>query len=85
MKPTRVIIILLLSLGLLPLAVSARTIEVKLSQCRKPLLESVRSRVESATPNDVVILNFDKAGKYEFDGSLSIKCNTNFFNSVDSF
>lgn len=76
MKTIRVIIILLLSLGLFPLAVSARTIEVKLSQCPKPLLENVRNRVANATANDVVILNFDKAGKYEFDGSISIKCNT---------
>lgn len=54
---------------------SARVIEIKMSQCPKPLLENVRNMISSVTANDEVILNFDKAGDYEFDGSVKIPCN----------
>lgn len=55
---------------------AARTIEIKMSQCPKPLLENVRRIVATANADDKVILNFDKNGTYEFDGSIKIRCNT---------
>lgn len=56
--------------------INARTIEIKMSQCPKPLLENVRTMVATAKATDEVILNFDKEGTYEFDGSVKVQCNT---------
>lgn len=61
----------------------ARTIEIKMSECPKPLLENVRNILSQATRRDVVVLNFDKAGTYEFDGSIRIPCNA-IIKGVDS-
>lgn len=76
-------ILFLLMLSLMSPIVAARTIEVKMSQCEKPLLENVRDIVSQATSNDVIVLNFDKAGTYELDGSIKFRCNT-IIKGVDS-
>lgn len=54
----------------------ARTVEIKMSTCPKPYVENIRKMTASLGSADELILNFDKAGKYEFDGSLKFKCNT---------
>lgn len=55
---------------------SARTIEIKMSQCPKPIADYVNKTVKSLSHNDHVILNFDKAGTYEVDGTIHIECST---------
>lgn len=54
----------------------ARTVEIKMSQCPKPYVENISKMTSNLGTSDVLILNFDKAGKYEFDGSLKFRCNT---------
>ena len=54
----------------------ARTVEIKMSTCPKPYVENIRKITASLGSADELILNFDKAGKYEFDGSLKFRCNT---------
>lgn len=54
----------------------ARTLEIKMSQCPKPYVDNLRKLTAGLARTDVLILNFDKSGKYEFDGSLKFKCNT---------
>ncbi len=54
----------------------ARTLEIKMSTCPKPYLENIRSMTAALRNNDVLILNFDKEGTYEFDGSFKFRCNT---------
>lgn len=76
MKTIAKILMLVAAVMLTFNSVSARTIEIKMSQCRKPLVENVRNMVSQVSSNDVVVLNFDKPGTYEFDGSIKIRCNT---------
>lgn len=54
----------------------ARTLEIKMSQCPKPYVDNLREMTSNLGHTDELILNFDKAGKYEFDGSLKFRCNT---------
>lgn len=83
MKKTIKIMMLVMAAAFTTAGVSARTIEIKMSQCSKPLVESVRSMVSQASINDVVVLNFDKPGTYEFDGTIKIRSNT-IIKGVDS-
>lgn len=69
-------IIILIAAVLLACNASARTLEIKMSACPKPYVENIRKMTASLGRADELILNFDKAGKYEFDGSLKFKCNT---------
>ncbi|MBR5087249.1 MAG: hypothetical protein IKX31_09625 [Muribaculaceae bacterium] len=69
-------IITVIAMVLLTCNAKARTMEIKMSQCPKPYVENIRNMTANLGANDVLILNFDKAGKYEFDGSLKFKCNT---------
>ncbi len=66
----------LLVLLLLSSSVAARTVEIKMSQCPKPFTDNIRQMVAGLNSNDQVIINFDKSGTYEFDGSIKIRCNT---------
>ena len=63
--------------------VSARTVEIKMSQCAKPLVDNIKKVSSSLGLNDKLILNFDKAGKYEIDGTIRINCNV-VIKGVDS-
>lgn len=83
MKKTIKIMMLVMAAAFTTAGMSARTIEIKMSQCSKPLVESVRSMVSQASINDVVVLNFDKPGTYEFDGTIKIRSNT-IIKGVDS-
>lgn len=83
MKKTIKIMILVMAAAFATASVSARTIEIKMSQCPEPLVENVRSMVSQASVNDVVVLNFDKPGTYEFDGTIKIRSNT-IIKGVDS-
>lgn len=83
MKKTIKIMTLVMAAAFATAGMSARTIEIKMSQCSKPLVESVRSMVSQASINDVVVLNFDKPGTYEFDGTIKIRSNT-IIKGVDS-
>ena len=76
MKKTIKIMMLVIAAALASASVSARTIEIKMSQCPKPLCDNIRKMVEGVNYNDQVILNFDKDGTYEFDGTIKIRCNT---------
>jgi hypothetical protein len=69
-------IIAFVVMTLLACNVQARTVEIKVSQCPKPYVENIRKMTSGLGVNDMLILNFDKAGKYEFDGSLKFRCNT---------
>ena len=55
---------------------TARTVEIKISTCPKPYVENIKKVTSNLGTADELILNFDKAGKYEFDGSLKFRCNT---------
>ena len=59
---------------LLTCSVQARTVEIKMSQIGKPLTDNLMPVTSSLTNNDQLILNFDKAGKYELDGTILIRC-----------
>lgn len=54
----------------------SRTVEIKMSQCPKPYVENLRKTVAKLSNNDEFVLDFDKPGKYEFDGSIKFRCNT---------
>ena len=54
----------------------ARTVEIKMSQCPKPYVDNLRTMTATLGNSDELILNFDKPGKYVFDGSLKFNCNT---------
>lgn len=69
-------IIVLVATALLVCNVQARTLEIKISTCPKPYVDNIRKMTANLGYYDELILNFDKAGKYEFDGSLKFKCNT---------
>lgn len=69
-------IIAFVVISLLVCNAQARMVEIKMSQCPKPYVENLRKMTSSLGANDELILNFDKAGKYEFDGSLKFRCNT---------
>ncbi len=69
-------IITLIATVLLACNAHARTVEIKISNCPKPYVENIRKMTSGLGANDVLILNFDKSGKYEFDGSLKFRCNT---------
>ncbi len=83
MKNVTKIFMIVAALALTFNCVEARTIEIKMSQCPKPLLENVRKIVSQASTNDEVVLNFDKAGTYEIDGSIKIPCNAKII-GIDS-
>ncbi len=69
-------IIIFSFMSLLATSIMARTVEIKMSQCPKPYVDNLKSKAAGMGPADELILNFDKAGKYEFDGSLKLRCNT---------
>ena len=69
-------IISLIAIALLAGNAQARTVEIKMSQCPKPYVDNLRKMTESLRGSDELILNFDKPGKYEFDGSIKFRCNT---------
>ena len=69
-------IIITLALGLLATGAMARTLEIKMSQCPKPYVDNLRKMTASLRNTDELIIDFDKSGKYEFDGSLKLRCNT---------
>ena len=69
-------IITLIATALLASNAVARTVEIKISACHKPYVENIKKMTSSLGTADELILNFDKAGKYEFDGSLKFRCNT---------
>lgn len=69
-------IIIFIATVLLSCTATARTVEIKMSTCPKPYVENIRKMTASLGATDELILNFDKVGKYEFDGSLKFKCNT---------
>lgn len=69
-------IISLMAIVLLMGNAQARTVEIKMSTCPKPYVENIRKMTSGLRYNDVLILDFDKPGQYEFDGSLKFKCNT---------
>lgn len=55
---------------------NARTVEIRMSQCPKPIADYVNKAVKGLSVDDHVILNFDKAGTYEIDGTIHIECST---------
>lgn len=63
-------------MALLTCNVQARTLEIKMSTCPKPYVDNLRKMTASLRNSDELIINFDKSGKYEFDGSLKFRCNT---------
>lgn len=69
-------IFVLIAMVLLASSSHARTLEIKMSTCPKPYVDNIRKMTASLRSADELILNFDKAGKYEFDGSLKFRCNT---------
>lgn len=69
-------IISLIAIALLAGNAQARTVEIKMSQCPKPYVDNLRKMTASLRGSDELILNFDKPGKYEFDGSIKFRCNT---------
>lgn len=54
---------------------SARTVELKMSQCQKPLATAINKVTQSLKTSDTIILNFDKKGKYMFDRTVRARCN----------
>ena len=60
-------IIALVAIVLLACNAQARTVEIKMSQIGKPMTDNLMTVTSSLTNNDQLILNFDKAGKYELD------------------
>lgn len=69
-------IFVLIAMVLLASGSHARMLEIKMSTCPKPYVDNIRKMTASLRSADELILNFDKAGKYEFDGSLKFRCNT---------
>lgn len=63
------------TLALVSFIASARTVEIKMSQCPKPLAVSINNVTKSLGVSDTVILNFDKKGNYEFDRTVRARCN----------
>ena len=61
---------------LMPAAASARTVEIKISQCGKPLSDNINNAIKTLGRNDDLIINIDKPGKYELDGTIESTCNT---------
>ena len=67
-------IIALVAIVLLACNAQARTVEIKMSQIGKPMTDNLMTVTSSLTNNDQLILNFDKAGKYELNGTVVIRC-----------
>lgn len=68
--------LLLLGMLLMSHTLAARTIEVKVSQCGKPLVDNLNNVAKTLNGRDCLIINLDKPGKYEIDGTFQSKCNT---------
>ena len=43
---------------------NARTVELKMSECKKPYAVSINNVTRSLNTKDSIILNFDKKGKF---------------------
>jgi len=69
-------IIAFVAIALLSCNAQARTVEIKMSACPKPYVDNIRKMTSNLNSADELILNFDKPGKYEIDGTLKFKCNT---------
>lgn len=75
MKNKRYIFALLAIMVIAPFGAMARTVEIKMSTCPKPLVDNIKKMTSALNYNDQLIMNFDKAGKYIIDGSILIKSN----------
>lgn len=69
-------ILFLLMLLLMSSIGAARTVEVKISQCGKPIAENLNKVIKTLNANDCLMINLDKPGKYEIDGTIETHCNT---------
>ncbi|MBR6489753.1 MAG: hypothetical protein IKT03_04375 [Muribaculaceae bacterium] len=54
---------------------NARTVELKMSECKKPYAVSINNVTRSLNTKDSIILNFDKKGKFIFDRTVRARCN----------
>ena len=63
------------AITLLAINAQARTVEIKMSQCAKPLVDNINKVATKLSYNDLLILNFDKDGMYNIDGTVWIKSN----------
>lgn len=67
-------IIALVAITLLAINAQARTVEIKISQCSKPLAVGINNVSKTLAPSDKLILNFDKKGEYVIDRTVRVKC-----------
>ena len=67
-------IIAFVAIALLACNAQSRIVEIKMSQIGKPMSNNLMSVTSSLTKYDQLILNFDKEGKYELDGTVVIRC-----------
>ena len=66
---------LLITFAVIGLVSTARTVELKMSQCQKPYAEFINNVTKTLSTNDTIILNFDKKGNYQFDRTVRARCN----------
>ena len=76
-------IIAFVAIALLTCMAHARTVEIKMSQCAKPLVDNIKKVATTLSYDDTLILYFDKSGKYVIDGTIRINCNV-VIKGVDS-
>lgn len=68
-------IIAFVAIALLACNAQARTVEIQMSTCAKPLVDNINNAAAKLSYNDLLILNFDKDGIYTIDGTVWIKSN----------